>query len=441
MRVAEEKSIWRRLKNQQTGVPSSPASYDAVTLDHGLPCIVLGGRNGVGKSRLLRRVGQELGDKALFLDLHYLCEQALIVLRSRTDFGDMKDEVDPVGPDSERLNDVQRVIGRKYTNVDWYALEVDPSDERAAERFRWGGEQALLPYFELEYGGVSYTAKDMGLGEFSVHFLFWILEQYRDEEGLTLLLDEPDAYLPPIGVSALLDRLLAICLKRGWRIILSTHSTEMIDRAVDEQGFVLLRNDERYGTVAFHSADEPSAADELVARPPIRHVFFVEDESAHVLATVLMESLDRKLAFSAVGIWGSGAGDLTKLHKHLPKPPNSVIRFTYLYDGDKRDELPSPSTNRWPALCLPTDEDPDDLFMQAGGAIDELSIRLHVPTTELASFLDTMEAVNAHDWVNALGNRYGRQRVLRVLAELWADSNESAVSEFTGELRRIMELQ
>lgn len=438
VRLAEEDRVWGALKKQRQGLPASLVTVGSVELDLATPCLVLGGRNGAGKSRVIKGLAEQLGEGGLFVDLHHLCEQALIVLRSRDDFEQMKEEFEALGPDEERRDDVQRIIGREYDSVEWYALEVEPSDRAIAERFRWGGPESLLPYFEVTHRGLSYTSRDMGLGEFSVHFLFWILEQYRDVENLTLLLDEPDAYLPPIGASALLARLLKICLDRKWSVVLTTHASEIIRRAVEEEAFVLLRTDTDGGIVAVHCMDDPAAADTLLDVPPVRHVLFVEDESAWMLTRVLVESLDRRLARSVELVWGNGSGYMAELQEHFPSPPRPEIRYAYVFDGDKRGEIGVSKNNRWPALFLPTDDDPDELLRTARLDVPALALRLNVPEGELSRHLDSMEGLDAHDWVNGLGAKYERARVLRALAELWVEGNAAVVEPFLDDLRRAL---
>jgi hypothetical protein len=438
VRLVEEDRVWGALKKQRLGTAASPVSIGRVELDLATPCLVLGGRNGAGKSRMIRSLANHLHEGGILVDLHHLCEQALIVLRSRDDFEQMKEEFDVLGPDTERRDDIQRIIGREYDNVEWYALEVEPSDQAIAERFKWGGAESLLPYFEVEHRGLSYTSRDMGLGEFSVHFLFWILEQYREGESLTLLLDEPDAFLPPVGASALLSRLLKICLDRKWSLVMTSHASEIIRRAVEEEAFVLLRTDTDGEIVAIHSKDDPAAADSLLEEPPVRHVLFVEDESAWMLTRVLVEALDRRLARSVELVWGNGSGYMAELQEHFPSPPRPEIKFAYVFDGDKREEIGVSKKNRWPALFLPTDADPDELFRTARLDPAGLASRLNVPEGELALVLDGMEGRDAHDWVNGLGERYERSRVLRVLAELWVETNAADAEAFLEELNNAL---
>jgi energy-coupling factor transporter ATP-binding protein EcfA2 len=433
-RRVEDEGAWGDLERKFEGRAANPVVVEGVEIDVARPCTVIGGRNGAGKSRVLRSLATTLGDKALYLDLHHLCEQALIILRSREDFPEMIDEVDPVGPDDLRREDAERVLARNYDAIRWFSFEVEPDDEAVAERFRWGGTTPLIPYFEAEHRGASFSSREMGLGEFSVHFLFWILEQYRDSKGLTLLLDEPDAYLPPVGSSSLLLRLLQLCLKRDWSLVLTTHSTEMIERATDRGAFVLLRVDERGAVQAVHSKDEPGAADTLMTPPPVRNVLFVEDESAWMLCTVLMEFGDRRLPLVSSVIWGKGAGYMVTLQEHFPRSVASQFFYTYVFDGDQRAKVSKSNKGRWPALFLPTTSDPDQLFLTNGDNTNELAIRLNVPEQELKLFLDGKHGLDAHDWVNDLGDKYGRQKTLRVLAEMWVENHAPLADAWYREL-------
>lgn len=354
-----------------------------------------------------------------------------MILRSRDDLDAMIEEYDDLGPSVDRLNDLKRVVGRDYDSVDWYALEIEPSERMIADRFRWSGDQPLVPYFRARYRGLDYSARDMGLGEFSVHFLFWILEQYREARSLTLPLDEPDAFLPPIGVSALLSRVQQMCLKRGWQVVLTTHSQEMIARALDQEAFTLLRVDEHGGTVAVHSTDDPGVGDTLLGRPAVEHVIFCEDESAYYLTRAMIEHADRQLLRAATVMWGTGNGYLSKLTEHLPRPPRPGIRFAFAFDGDQRD-----SNGRWPVVFLPSNSDPDALFMSLKSDPESVSAKIGCSKGDLARRLDALEGSDPHDWVNGLADEFGRVSTLNALAARWVEQNPDDASEF---VRRLCE--
>ncbi|MFJ2081316.1 ATP-dependent nuclease [Micromonospora chokoriensis] len=433
MRRSAEDRIWAKLKSSHSNPAARPLIAGGALLDLSTPCIVVGGKNGAGKSRLLRQISDELGDGALLLDLHHLCEQALMILRSRDDLDAMVDEYDELGPSADRLADLTRVVGREYAAVEWYALEIEPSDQAIAQRFKWSGDQPLVPYFRVGYRGLNYSSRDMGMGEFSVHFLFWILEQYREAKNLILLLDEPDAFLPPVGVSSLLARVLQLCLQNGWKVVLTTHSEEIIVRALEQKAFTLLRTDENGVTVAEHAADDPTIANALLTRPAVEHVIFCEDESARYLVRALIEYADQQLLRGTTVVWGTGNGYLTKLHEHVPRHPRADIRFAFVFDGDQRGNLKERSGG-WPAVLLPTNEDPDTLFKKLALDPGKLSIRLSRSKEEVARFLDVIEGSDPHDWVNDLGKEFGRVEVLAGLAAIWVEQNPSEASQFVADL-------
>ena len=348
----------------------------------------------------------------------------------------MTEEVDALGPSSDRLKDIQKIVGRSYDSIEWFSLEVEPDDPDVANRFRWTGDQSSIPYFRATYRGHNYTSKDMGLGEFSVHFLFWILELFREEKDIVLLLDEPDAYLPPVGVQSLLARLLHLCLKRNWSVVLSTHSEEMIALATDHQGFTLLQVDDDGQTTASHSVDDPMVAISLLSRPPVDSIAFGEDESACAMARGLLVAVDPLQARRTAFLWGGeGDGYLKQLHEHLPKPPKPEVRFTYVFDGDQRGTLDATKVKRWDGVFLPTNEDPDVLCTQ--GLADEAAIAEKLMTTEerLRPFLASIEGEDCHDWVNKLGEEYGRPLVLQALPALWAELHVEETEAFVAELR------
>jgi predicted ATPase len=438
-------------------------TVEGVSVDVAFPCTILGGRNGTGKSRILRALNTELGARSVYINLHALCEQTLDILRSRTDVKDLKDEVEAMSLTADQIDDMHRIINREYDRFDWYGLDVVPGDLEVAERFSWGADQPTVPYFEASYRGIDYDSRSMGLGELSVHLLFWILQQHDQTESLILLIDEPDAYLPPLAASVLLARLLKVITRkqRKWRLVITTHSADIISAAVAHDSFLFLEVGEDGILEATPSRDDPHISELLLARPEIRHVIFVEDESAYHLARALILGMDRRVSGSISLVWGNGFGYMRGLQEHLPQARHQDIGYMFVFDGDQRPSIEVPAassdtseesptdevaaahsaqasqegeSSEWQAVYLPTHADPDKLFKSLASSRPLLAERLGRSMTELNRVLSTLEGKDPHDWVNGLARGIDRPHILAELAALWIELHPSESGQFRDDL-------
>lgn len=430
VREAEERAAWKKLAHAaaRRGDRRVPTSI-GIELDLARGCIVIAGRNGAGKSQLLSAAKDALGDKAILIQLHQLCELVRRVHASRTDIADMEAEGGslPLAPDI--VDHVKRIVGREYETIEWYTLELSATDGDAGG-FTWSSDQSLVPHFRARYRGVDYSTLDMGLGELSVHILFWILEQYRDESGMTLLLDEPDAFLPPIGSARILARLQDLCRSREWDLIVSTHSEEMIQAACENDGLLVLRRSQSAACEGVSSWEHGSGiALELLSAPAIDLVLFCEDESGAALARSLLHhaGADRR----ATVVWKDGQGYLTALSRHLPRYERMEVKFGLVFDGDQRNRDGRGALSAgWQTIFLPTSSDPDTLFKGLASDPAALAARLQVPETTLVSWLDALEGADPHDWVNGLCDRSVRVAVLESLADLWVADHPDETAAF-----------
>lgn len=251
-----------------------------------------------------------------------------------------------------------------------------------------------------------------------------------------LLLDEPDAFLPPVGVQSLLARLLNICLTRNWSLVLNTHSEEMIALSLEHESFTLVSDDQAGRPVASNSADDPMAATSLLSRPPVDTIVFAEDESACAFARGLLDAVDPMQCRRTAFLWGGGGdGYLRQLLEHLPRPPKPPVRFAFVFDGDQRGSVSEPPIRRWKAVFLPTDHDPDTLMMALAPEVERLAGRLSTDEARLSAFLASIEGSDPHDWVNRLAEEYGRPQVLQGLPAVWAELNTHLMEEFAAALQ------
>lgn len=277
----------------------------------------------------------------------------------------------------------------------------------------------------------------MGLGELSVHILFWVLEQYREEKNMTLLLDEPDAYLPPVGSGRLLAGLQELCRKRDWGLVVSTHSEEMIRTARENDGLLVLSRATNSAVESFRSwRDGPDVAAHLLSTPPIDLVLFCEDESAAALTRALLGAGATDRGRGTAVVWKDGTGYLNTLSRQLPRYASMQIKFGVVFDGDQRGkEGRAEHSSGWKAIFLPTDQDPDDLFKSLTHQRTRIATRLQVKEAAVAGWLDALGGSDKHDWVNGLCTRHGnRTAMLDALADLWVGDHPDECKTFNSDV-------
>lgn len=436
MRETEELRLWGKLARKHQSEPASRVSLSEFDVELARPCLVVGGLNGSGKSRLLREIDGQLGDQAVLIRLHELCEQVLRIARARADIMEMTEEFEPFEPPQDVKADLERIIRRAYDSVVWYSLDFTVDglvDAALNEALGDGDGQISVPFFTVVYRGASYNSLDMGLGELSVHLLFWMLWRLQDTDINTLLLDEPDAYLPPVGAGSLVPRLLARIDENNWSLVLASHSQEIIESAAAHNAFTYLFVDGEGVTGAVSSSQDPLVHRHLVRQPEVSATIFVEDESAMAQLEAILDTGGNFLLERCTIVWGGGDGYLRKLHEKMPRPPRPRSFFGFVLDADQR-VLPT-GEGRWPVLNLPGELDPDEAFMAMPNVAAALSEVSGVPLRDLLLFLGTLEGADAHDWVNRLGDRFGRPKVLAGLGRVWASQNAHLAREFVTSLR------
>ncbi|MDF2050238.1 hypothetical protein [Arthrobacter sp. Cr_A7] len=439
MRLVAERQAWAKLIKERTGQDPVQVAIDAsgVTLTLPGPCTVFAGLNGAGKTRTLRSLNDSLGDKAILIRLHELCEHARVNLRARDDIAEMADETGPLTLDSTTLEHLNRIVGRDYDYVEWYSLDFEPTQDYLSS-FSWPEDQVLVPHFRVKHKGIEYSSLDMGLGEYSVHLLFWIFAQYRDAADVYFLLDEPDAFLPPITAERLLVRLLEVARANHWNLLIATHSEAIVEAACQNDAFVLLRRGED-GVEAYSSREHGvSVASDLLPARPVSSLLFCEDESAAALVRAILDTEGGWLTASTSVIWKDGDGYLRKLAQHLPRYRGMRLSMALVFDGDQRagfDGRGPESEIKWPSLFLPTDKAPDALFRELVLDAPVLAAALNQPLPLVNRALDALEGSDDHDWVNGMCARLGvRTHVLDTMARVWVDNNKGEAAAFLSSL-------
>jgi hypothetical protein len=390
---------------------------------------IFAGLNGVGKTRLLDRLSDRLGDGGRFISLHDLCGWLKRILLDRNDLADAKEEVDPLQVDQDTFEAVRSIVGRGYSDIEWYALEFDDSPFRPIL-----GED-VVPYFRVTDGAVSYEMGEMGLGELAAHVLLWTLWYLREQSGIVVLLDEPDAYFPPRSREPLLDYVGSVAVTRNQAFVLTSHSREAIERGLTYKGTLAYMG--RDGGTVRVTTDFPDVREivRTVLYPdnPVELIGWTEDEAAHAFVLALCDRLDTTLGSRLALYWTTGMGDIEALEEHIPRPEGFVrtVEFVFFVDGDQ--EVREPADSKWPRVILPGRKSPDELFRDyAPEAIDSLVNAFGRSREIVISMLEKIEGRESHDWTNELADLCDlpRPMALRAMANAALDGNPTLVEEF-----------
>ena len=439
VRHAELQHKWNAAMNQQReSLPLSVEIDDDLgllpeALELSRAVTIFAGLNGVGKTRLFRLLNESLGTNGRLISLHDLCAWISQIVTTRPDLGEVTEEASPLEIDRETLDAVKAIVRRDYDEVLWYAADFADSPFEAIVG------DTVIPYFVVTDGDAQYGMADMGLGELAAHVLLWLLLYLRNEQDLVLLLDEPDAYFPPSSRESLIGYLGSMALVRGYTFAVTTHSRELIDRGLDDDG--VLAYIERVGPEVQLLTDRGAIREvvrtSLYPEDVLRVVGWVEDEAAYAFTLALLREIDRTLLRSTQFYWVRGAGDLESVRERLVRPAirTGDLELIFLWDGDQT--LPDPDESRWPAACLPGGADPDQLYLQHAVAdIEFLAHLLDLSPEVLRATLEANAGQDRHDWTQALvdASDLTRAHTLRALARATIANRSDLVATFKNSL-------
>lgn len=480
MRLARTNDIWRSLYRQnERPVESVTVTYkdtcDGPDLCFTLnaPISLLCGENGVGKSRALRALQKALGGrlnssdfrpkvgplpptvinvsailypvdvngnigerlevtnsedlsealkdaagepKIYWFDPTVQIPYLLHVLRHDGCLSDLWEGVSPRKLAVSELEDVSALVGRTYDSVEFY--EVNDY-----------GNHDVVPYFRATCNGETYGAEEMGLGELSLLFLYWMLG--RISCGAVLLMEEPETFIAPRSQRNLIDLVALETKEKKLFVVVTSHSGLITERVPNSHiDFVSRRGKE---VTFLRSPPQHILADRLALAAPRSVMMLVEDEAGAMLAQALLEAGNSKFV-AHCGIFVTGSdGEITSVLK-LVQPRHAMITIVGVYDGDQRKSLPRGLD--WPIMCLPGDVAPELLvkgFIQSNQVpLEDLFNR---PKANIAAALSAVDGQNHHDWLTSLCAmlRLTQEELFRQVATGLQASAVDTVARFVSE--------
>lgn len=453
--IAKPKESFRLAELRVTG--KDPLADLTISMPAGLAVIC--GLNGVGKSTLLRviqaviqgaaamggrcrpetlNVGTAQLDmvvdgevETLNLGVEPSTNRSIVVvdafaglaevmtLSGDTNFSDLIEGQEPYHWEGNDLRSASYLVGRNYRSLRITEFEVPAVGEAETEE--------VGPYFEVETLQAAYDSFSMGLGELAALHAMWHI--LRAEPGTLVLLEEPESFLSSRSTVALTDLLVRQINRKNLYGVVSTHSSDVVSRTPLSHVVLL---DAAGG-------DSPSSARTPSTRAELEHslgayvgqsrLIIAEDKVAAIFA--------QELLTARLGIWGesieirgaSGVASVLGACRLLPRL--DTVRLVGVLDGDQRDK-PLPTDLKWPIVCLPSSQDPNELLADAARRrTAAMADYLGRSNEQLTAALGVVAGRDPHDWFPELAASLNldESAVVRSAIRCWLDINGDEEAE------------
>lgn len=381
MKEATLKDGWRRvgdisrypLKVQAVSFKKVCGFDDNFSIDFNEGITVICGKNGVGKSTLLKILYESLqkaisnnkvtsaskveikvsrNDEAVdsnevkqnelyYLDPSFECSKIINYIGCTENFDELLEGVESNNflnrPKS--LKSVSGCIGKPYKSIEIYeiesALEPDTS----------------FPFFKIELlDGSKYNSLNMGMGEHLCMYLLWYVEWI--EPNSILFLEELENYLAAYSQVKILEHLVyKLSEKKIWTII-TTHSEHILNKVGISNTRILYRKGSNTLSVKPENSDKYIKA--LGLKLNKKGLYIVEDYFASFTLKSIVNTLRPELLDNRDIISLRCDSNMEKLIKHYQPTPKPFFDLMTVFDADQSDKLIKISGSTVSAICLPS---------------------------------------------------------------------------------------
>ncbi|MEZ9388771.1 AAA family ATPase [Vibrio lentus] len=418
MRDAAIQDGWRRVNEQE----NYPLKLTEVNLDNvvgfhenfsmdfqsGLTAIC--GKNGVGKSTLLKVIYESLcneltnpkivhdslielslsknnvqqeeprleASELYYIDPSFECSRIIDFITNTQNFDEFLEGVESNGflNKNKTLKSISSCIGKPYKKVEVYEIESALDEEYT------------FPYFLIELSdGTKYNSLNMGMGEHLCMFLLWYIEWI--EPNSILLLEELENYLAAYSQKKLLDYLVyKLSEKKVWTI-LTTHSEHIINVVGLRNTRILYRNGTSSLAVKPENSNKYLKALGLSSNK--QGLYLVEDYFASLKLKSIVSYFSPDLLDVREILGLRCDSNMEKVVKHFEPSEKPFFDLMAVFDADQSSKIPKLIGKEVSAICLPS--------QNSKNPEEELWLTLTSFTSDVASILN----VNPERLFEAIG--------------------------------------
>ncbi|PAN87010.1 hypothetical protein CIW64_16650 [Enterobacter cloacae] len=462
MRTAKFLDGWRRaqiLSNyncqlRQVKIIGADGVSDKFSLDLNNGISVICGKNGVGKSTILKSIYSHIKDSNViktrfnnarinvsllknnvdvtdFNDvvINYLeptveCNRIIGFLNESENIEDFIEGIEPNGllGKKENINIIGNIIGRVYSSIEIYEVEGVLGDD-----YTFPFIKVTLP------DGLQYTCLDMGAGEYLCMYIFWLINWV--ESHSILLIDEIENCISAYSQEYLMDYLAYISSQKGIWIVLTSHS-EVILKKVGVNNARLVSNISSVGISIVSPNHERRYFTALGIKPKKKGVFIVEDKFSYLFLSFLLNKAASDLAYDYhIVSFKAGESDIEKVVKHFNPNKNIDFNFFAVFDADMRAKIVKLVGYSIPVISLPSIEalnPEEEIWKEFSGNSSEIAIKLGIEHEDFLQYYEQCAPLDHHDRFMALANflNISEEVLFNNVFYIWYDNNTELVNKF-----------
>lgn len=462
MRLAKFNDGWRRTQDlsnydcqlREVSISDAEGISDKFCLELNNGISVICGKNGVGKSTILRSIYSSIRKDSAYnsrldsscisislfkedvkievteqVNVSYLepsveCNKIITFLNSSENIEDFIEGLEPNGVlgKKENVNIISNIIGRNYSEVEIYEVEGALGDDYTFPFIR-----VTLP------GGGKYTCLDMGSGEYLCMYIFWFINWI--EKHSILLIDEIENCISIYSQEYLMDYLAYISSQRGIWTLLSSHSEAILNK-VGINNARLISNIHNSGISVVSPKHERKYFTALGIKPKKKGVFIVEDKFSSFFLNCIFNRAASDIAYDYhIVSFKDGESDIEKIVKHFN--PNKDIGFGFfaVFDADMRAKINKIAGRVVPVIALPSIEGlnpEEELWRLLTDKLTSVAEILGVLGEELLQYHEICNSLDHHDRFMSLAGylNISEEVLFNSIFSVWYANNIELVKKF-----------
>lgn len=474
LRKAKVDDYWRNIFKRSFNVSVEKISFtgdhlfqdfDSVILK-GLTCIV--GKNGIGKSTFIRSlhnafysedsnrnlfnisvissgslqvavrknnavtnlttpVGQTIAENnespvtSFLFDPCSTMPMLQQLLSTQDNLGELLEGFQEVKFTEDELQVINYLTGNIYQEVTLFVIE----DE--FEAF------STFPFFKVVTSSSSYDSRNMGLGELSLFYFFWLMNYINKFEGDKILfIEEPESFLPPMAQNKLANVLAHSISEFGISCLLSTHSEHILKRVPRSNILIFQKDDDKVS--ARIAIDDFEYLKVIGLAAPKMGLLLFEDSAAFIFFKTVIKFSKK---FVADSFYYQKSGSESDIVQDLERFPGKIedFRIIGIFDGDaKGKDFKLPATAL--ATYLPSDLPPEELIIKHLKTLDvgDIARFFDLKPEILKKAFEATNGCDIHDFFPILSQELGipYEYIFTKCCDSWASAaaNEEAMNQF-----------